>query len=164
MAVLDLGAFGYQFVYRGGWPVTLEEYTASIPRPPDSDGRVVSSVANQGALAGFDTVAGYMPLVPAAPLLEHVDEFGERSVPHLRVAGVRWVQQGPGGSLWTQLSWSVDRLQAQSREWTEVPNPLPRARCVTAVTTVGDPIAHTALVDVERVATVAKGSGVQLDG
>ncbi len=154
LACVDLGAFGYQWVYRAGVPVTLDEFIDAVPTPPDNDGRIVAALQNQCVFHDMRIDGGYMPMLPDAPFLQEIDEFGERRLPYLRLAGVHWVQDEDLGNLWEQQAWSIEALRQQNREWTAVPDPMPRARLVTYAAAREDPVAAGGQFAIQKVAAV----------
>jgi hypothetical protein len=144
--------------------VPVRDYVAALPEPPPlaPGERVVAAVANQMVLRDVRSVGGYMQLRPERTFEAAIDEWGERSVAHLRLATVRWVQAEPVGEDWSIKSRTYRQILAQSRDWHESPDPLPRARLVAEAVVAAEPDEAIARVDVARVAVVEEQ--VTLDG
>jgi hypothetical protein len=133
LAAADQGFYGMSYsVYPRN--AKLDEYVASAETPPDAaDGRVLATLfrcdepglrtGNRMTLSGWRRADGYAGLEPRRRL-------DYRELAALRVAGVRWVRQGP-------TTKDIAGLRPFNENWSEVPDPLPRARLV-ARTQVSD--------------------------
>lgn len=131
LAAADQGYYGLSHtVYAAGDNSyqRLDHYIADVRTPPNKpDGRIVETLyrfnepglrAGDGAtLRGWQLADGYAGLEPRQRL-----DYG--LLPALRVAGVRWVRQGPSTT-------DIANLEPRADGWSEVPDPLPRVRLVT---------------------------------
>lgn len=139
LAAVDQGYYGLSYsVYAPGSDNyrRLDDFVAAVRTPScKPDGRIVETlyrfdqpglrVGDQATLRGWQLADGYIGLEPRRRLNYDL-------LPALRVAGVRWVRQGPSTK-------DIAHLQPRPNGWLEVPEPLPRARLVTQTKTSREP-------------------------
>jgi hypothetical protein len=136
MSAVDLGTYGMSYaVYPQS--ATLDEYLASIPRPPGPPCQRVAldllaanqsglHAGNQMLLRGYERADGYAGLEP-------LRQLDYRQTAALRLAGVEWVVRDADIADRKALPGpTTDR-------WLRVKNPLPRARLVSHVAQSTDP-------------------------
>ena len=137
LASLDLGLWGYLYLYSGP-PRTIAEMAAAAQVPPLAQpGELIEPIKggnleNLGLLKDLRISTGLVPLVPAAVL-----KFDDPATQ--RVAGVRW---RPHGSDWIDLT---DRM--------------PRARLLAAAQQSGDIARDMSRIDVAESALVSQPVG-----
>jgi len=150
LAALDLGIYGLSY---SAWPhsADFESYIAALPTPPGKPtDRFAGDLSrfdeqslrmgDQALLAGWQRIDGYLGLEPQRQL-------DYRQLPALRAASVRWVAR-------TDTSDKIDGLTRHNARWLEVPNPLPRVRCVTKTAVASQARSAVAGLPLERMAGV----------
>jgi hypothetical protein len=130
LLAVDLGAWGYSYVFAGGMH-TIREVAAMANRPPAEPGATVYQVArtprlNLLLLDDFRLLRPGVGLPPQRMLTLTTDS-------ELRVSGAQWVSTAKG--------------------WTAVADPMPRVRFVPEWKVVEDP-ATLADIDIRRTAVV----------
>jgi hypothetical protein len=151
MSAVDLGAYGVSYaVYPQS--ASLDEYLASIPRPPGPPRRRVAldllaanqsglHAGNQMVLRGYERADGYAGLEP-------LRQLDYRQAAALRLAGVEWVAQGADVADRKALAGpTTDR-------WLRIENPLPRARLVSHVVQSTEPKRDLTMIPIESSALV----------
>jgi hypothetical protein len=147
LTALDLGTYGSSYAV---WPNTFRLETA-LSTLTDADGAKIATelrdpsrpalrVGNQMVLKGWRQLDGYAGLEPARRL-------DYRNVNALRVAGVERVLRSP-------TTETIPGLIPLDDRWLEVPDPLPRARCVADVSASSDHASDLSQLDVKCSATV----------
>jgi len=150
-AAADLGLYGFSYaVFRQ----TLQgnELVSKLSTPPGWPmGRVLMNpepVGEQGVhfdntilMTGWARADGYSGLEPSKRL-------DYRTLPALRVAGVRWVMRN-------ELTIKIPGLTFQDA-WSEVPDPLPRAYLVTAAQQSDRPAEDITKIPIETTALVER--------
>ena len=130
---LDLGLWGYPYVWEGGIMHGAEIAEREPAPPADAGARVHDGRRNPWPnallLRGFDVARPYVGLSPAHAMPLSTSR-------ELRVAGVEWVRTEDG--------------------WERVPDPMPRVRLVPEAVAAADPVQALATVDVRRVALVER--------
>jgi Bacterial membrane protein YfhO len=136
MSAIDLGTYGMSYaVYPQS--ATLDEYLASIPRPPGPPRQRVAldllaanqsglHAGNQMLLRGYERADGYAGLEP-------LRQLDYRQTAARRLAGVEWVARDADIADRKALPGSM------TDRWLRIENPLPRARLVSHVAQSTDP-------------------------
>ena len=149
---VDLGAYGLSYaVYP--YSKTLDTYASRVTAPPaGSHGRVLADLipydrpmphtGNGMTILGWHRVDGYAGLEPARQL-----DYGRLAA--LRVAGVRWVKNGPTTA-------TIAGLIPHNEDWLEVPRPLNRVRLLTESLQSNDPGRDIERVSIESTALVQR--------
>lgn len=157
---LDTALYGLSYI--GAHPTqTVAEYVAQLPDPPAQGGRTAHSApTNALALRGLrlstgcmglpPSSAAYQPDRPVDPLREH-----EQDRSYMRLAGVRWVVDGPD-----RVSWLKEEPPNAPFGW-ELPDPLPRARLVSRAVVSANP--RAALRELDPASTAVVGQSIALD-
>jgi len=117
--------------------------SASAPAPSaarPAPGAAGLHTGNQITLCGWLRADGYAALAPARKL-------DYRTLPALRVAGVRWVRR-------SETTEAIAGLIGRDPHWLEVPHPLQRVRLVTRTQHTHDPARDLARILLESVALV----------
>ena len=133
VTALDLGLWGYSYVYQNGPPETIEALTARAQLPPGAvpgdlfQPRGEGTPANVSVLRGLRLTWGYVTLDPTS-VLDVTDPVVQR------IAGVAWRLDGPG--------------------WLRALDPMPRARLVSSAEESRDIGADIHGIDISRVALV----------
>jgi hypothetical protein len=157
LAALDLGIYGLSY---SAWPhsADFESYLAAQSTPPGEPAdRFAGDLArfdepslrigDQALLAGWQRIDGYLGLEPQRQL-------DYRQLPALRAAGVRWVAR-------TDTSDKIVGLSRHDARWLEVPDPLPRVRCVTKMAVDRQARSAVAGLPLERIAVVEQALDIE---
>ena len=146
LAMADVAVYGLTFIMRNE-PQGHDSYMRSVGKPPgDPDGRL--DVRPMGVkclmltLHGYTLIDGYGSLIPARFM-------SYKTLPALRVAGVRW--QGR----WLQPR-GIPAKPIARPKFVQVPDPLPRARLVTRAVVADRMEVAINRVDVDTTALVFK--------
>lgn len=138
VTALDLGSWGYLYVYRGP-PRTIDELAAVAEVPPQAQpGDLIEPIKtglnlqNLGVLRDLKLSTGYMALVPAS-VLDPNDPLTQR------LAGVKWRWNGT--------------------DWFEVADRMPRVRLLASAERSDDIARDVRRVDVSRTALTDQSIG-----
>lgn len=159
LAIVDLGAYGLSYAIL---PHTKsfeawhnDEALTSIASGDrialdlvgaQRDGPFTGNVA---AASGYRLIDGYAGLIPQSQL-------DYRKLDALRVAGVRWVHDRAAEKV-------LGTLGSARGEWHQVPNPMPRVRCVSELAVTDAPSQALADINLETTALVENDVAVDLD-
>lgn len=104
---------------------------------------------NEATASGVHRIDGYAGLIPQSQL-------DYRQLNALRVAGARWVYDRAADKV-------VGSLGTVRDEWHEVPDTMPRVRCVTEVVATDSPGASLEDINLETTALVDEGTTLEFD-